>query len=72
MKTGTEDFLHNFAGFGTYTFTPPISLKFDPTSPKPCINHVQTNFKPQTSVNQNIGIQNQQNLVSFQGLKGEN
>ena len=38
----------------------------------PCINHVQTNYNPQTKVNQNIGIQNQQNLVSFQGLKGEN
>ena len=63
--------LHNSAGYENGTSTPPISLKFDPTSPKPCINHVQTNFQPQTSVNQNGGIQNPWIWWVFQGLKSE-
>ena len=49
----------------------PILLKIDPTSPKPCINHVQAENKLQIKVNQILGIQNPSNLVNFQGLKGE-
>ena len=40
-------FLHNFADFRNLTYMHPIPLKLDPTSPKPCMNHVQT--KKQTS-----------------------
>ena len=34
-------FLHNFADFQNLAYMHPIQLKLDPTSPKPCINHVQ-------------------------------
>ena len=63
--------LHNYADFRICIIGHPQPILMLPTSPKTRINHVQTNFNPQTSVNQNIGIQNQQNLVSFQGLKSE-
>ena len=47
------------------TYILPIPLKFDPTSPKPCITHVQTNFKPQTSVNQHLSIPKPTQLSEF-------
>ena len=50
----------------------PILPKFDPISPKPCINHAQAKNKLQIKLNQILGIQNPLNLVNFQGLKGEN
>ena len=65
-------FLQNFADFQNLAYMHPIPLKLDPTSPKPCINHVQAKNKLQTKVKQNIGIQNPPNLVNFQGVKGEN